>query len=269
MEAPPSAECIAGRSSLPRSAPCASAWEEHANDFTAWARAPMHDSYWLYHRAQFLDLLPPPGELTLDIGCGEGRLARDLVALGHHVIALDGSPTMVENARSADPTMDVRLADAADLPLPDAVADLAVGFMSFQDIDDMPGAVVEAARVLRPGGRLCLAIVHPLNSAGQFTSREPNSPFVIGGSYLEPFGYLDEVERDGLSMSFASVHRPIQDYFAAHRRRRVARGAPPRAGHSGGRDREREPATLATGPAVPPRPRDQGVAAPPTKILNG
>ena len=191
------------------------AWEEHANDFTAWARAPMHDSYWLYHRAQFLDLLPPPGELTLDIGCGEGRLARDLVALGHHVIALDGSPTMVENARSADPTMDVRLADAADLPLPDAVADLAVGFMSFQDIDDMPGAVAEAARVLRPGGRLCLAIVHPLNSAGQFTSREPNSPFVIVGSYLEPFGYLDEVERDGLSMSFASVHRPIQDYFAA------------------------------------------------------
>ena len=37
----------------------------------------MHDSYALYHRDPFLDLLPPPGRLTLDIGCGEARLLRD------------------------------------------------------------------------------------------------------------------------------------------------------------------------------------------------
>jgi SAM-dependent methyltransferase len=191
------------------------AWEANAADFVAWVRKPMHDSYWLYHRAQFLDLLPPPGELTLDIGCGEGRLARDLVALGHRVIAIDGSATMVANARVADPGMDVRLADAAALPLADAMADLAIAFMSFQDVDEMPGAVAEAARVLKPGSRFCMAIVHPLNSAGRFAGSEPDSPFVIAGSYLEPFGYVDEVERDGLKMAFASAHRPLQDYVAA------------------------------------------------------
>jgi 2-polyprenyl-3-methyl-5-hydroxy-6-metoxy-1,4-benzoquinol methylase len=57
--------------------------------------------------------LPSPGRLTLDIGCGEGRLARDLKELGHHVAGIDSSPSLVAAAREFDPSMDVRLADAA------------------------------------------------------------------------------------------------------------------------------------------------------------
>ena len=111
--------------------------------------------------------------------------------------------------------MDVRLADAAGLRLADACADLAVAFMSPQDIDDMPGAAKEIARVLEPGGRLCMAIVHPINSAGRFESEEGDAPFVIKGSYLEEFPYADTVERSGLPMTFHSRHRPIEAYFLA------------------------------------------------------
>lgn len=68
---------------------------------------------------------------------------------------------MVAAAREADPLMDIRLADAGALPLDDASADLAITFMSLHDIDLMPAAVREVARVLEPGGRLCVAIVHP------------------------------------------------------------------------------------------------------------
>jgi ubiquinone/menaquinone biosynthesis C-methylase UbiE len=50
--------------------------------------------------------------------------------------------------------MDVRLADAAALPRGDASADLAVAFMLLQDIDAMPTAVREVARVLEPGAGL-------------------------------------------------------------------------------------------------------------------
>jgi ubiquinone/menaquinone biosynthesis C-methylase UbiE len=94
--------------------------------------------------------LPSPGRQTLDIGCGEGRLARDLKELGHRVVGIDSSPSMVAAAREFDPSMDVRLADAAALPFDDACADLAIAFMSLQDIDDMPAALREAARVLEP-----------------------------------------------------------------------------------------------------------------------
>lgn len=191
------------------------AWEEAAQGFTAWARAPSHDSYWHFHRDQFLEIVPAPGRLTLDIGCGEGRLSRDLKALGHTIVAVDSSPTMVANARQADAAIEVHRADAAKLPLTDAVADLAVAFMSLQDMDDMPAAIGEAARVLEPGGRLCMAIVHPLNSAGSFAGEEADSPFVISGSYLERFRYTDELERDGLAVTLASEHRPLEAYVEA------------------------------------------------------
>jgi hypothetical protein len=67
----------------------------------------------------------------------------------------------------------------------------------------------------QPGGRLCLAVVHPLGSAGRFDGNEPDSPFVIRGSYLAPFRYRDVMERDGYKVTFESAHRPIQWYFAA------------------------------------------------------
>jgi SAM-dependent methyltransferase len=111
--------------------------------------------------------------------------------------------------------MDVRLADATALPLDDACADLALAFMSLQDIDGMPAAIQEAARVLEPGGRFCVAIVHPINSAGSFEEATADAPFVIKGDYLHAFHYADAVERDGLTMTFNSRHRPLEAYFAA------------------------------------------------------
>jgi SAM-dependent methyltransferase len=188
------------------------AWEDVAADWVRWARAPGHDSYWLFHRERFLELVPPPAELTIDVGCGEGRVSRDLQALGHRVVSIDASPTMIAAAREADPEGDYRLADAAALPLEDGVADLVVAFMSLQDVDDMPAGMREIGRVLRPGGRACIAVVHPLNSAGKFESDDDDSPFVIAGSYLDGGRTVDLFERDGYSMTFHSAHHPLEAY---------------------------------------------------------
>jgi len=190
-------------------------WEAHASQWIKWARAPGHDSYWRFHRDQFLQLLPAPGRRTVDVGCGEGRLTRDLKKLGHRVIGIDGSPTLVAAARAFDASMDIRLADAAALPIEDASADLVVAFMSLHDIDAMPVAVREMARVLEHGGKLCFAIVHPINSAGEFEQRNADSAFVIRGQYLRAFPYSDTVEEDGLTMTFHSQHRPLESYFEA------------------------------------------------------
>lgn len=191
------------------------AWDDHATAWLAWARTPGHDSYWRFHRDQFLEIVPAPGKLTVDVGCGEGRLSRHLRSMGHTVVGVDASATLVESARQADPEIQVHLADAASLPLADGVVDLAIAFMSLQDIDDYEGTILEMARVLKPHGRLCLAVVHPLNSAGNFVGEEPDSPFVIEGSYLDASHYQDLIERDGLSMTFVSEHRPIEAYVQA------------------------------------------------------
>ncbi|MGH2977220.1 MAG: class I SAM-dependent methyltransferase [Gaiellaceae bacterium] len=191
------------------------AWEQNAAAWIAWAREPGHDSYWQFHRDLFLELVPLPSGRTLDVGCGEGRLARDLAALGHDVAAVDASPTMLAAARDAAPEMELHLADAAELPFADASFGLVIAFMSFQDVDDLDGAMREAARVLAPGGWLCLAIVHPTNSAGSFEERTVTSQFVIDGSYLDESTIDATFERDGLAMRFVSRHRPLQAYTGA------------------------------------------------------
>src|SRR3954468_19061006 len=79
------------------------AWEANAEEWVAWARKPGHDSYWQFHRDVFRNLLPPPAGRAVDVGCGEGRLPRDLKSWGYDVVGVDGSPTMIRYAREADP----------------------------------------------------------------------------------------------------------------------------------------------------------------------
>jgi SAM-dependent methyltransferase len=104
------------------------------------------------------------------------------------------------------------------LPIRSSVADCVIAFMSFQDVDDMPAAVMEAARVLAPGGALVMAVVHPINSGGRFQPGpdEMTRPFVMDDSpYLDKRYYADDIVRDGLPMRFESIHWPIEAYSRA------------------------------------------------------
>lgn len=194
------------------------AWEGQAANWIRWARKPGFDTYWRFHRQQLLRSLPAPGRLTLDIGCGEGRLTRDLAALGHRAVGIDLSPSMVAAAREADPEGEYVEADAAKLPFDDGVADLAIAFMSLMDMDDMPAALGEIDRVLCPGGLLLATVVHPLDSAGNFVPRDGDetAPYVIH-SYREARRYADTIGREGLEMTFESMHYSLEDYWRALR----------------------------------------------------
>jgi SAM-dependent methyltransferase len=195
--------------------PLSDDWEQEAGSWIKWARAPGHDSYWRFHRDQFLTIVPAPGKLTLDLGCGEGRFARDLKRLGHRVIGVDSASTLLEAARRADPGGDYRSASATKLPLENASCDLVIAFMMLQDLDELTAVVNEMGRVLVARGTACIAIVHPLNSAGRFANESADSAFVIPRSYLDEFGYVDDFVRDGLRMVFHSRHRPLEAYSRA------------------------------------------------------
>lgn len=190
-------------------------WEQNAPAWIAWAREPDHDSYWTFHRDAFLAIVPEAGRRTLDLGCGEGRFSRDLTAMGHRVVGLDVSPSMLEAAHERAPEIAVCRADAAAIPFPDASFDLVIAFLSLQDVDEAPRAIGEAARVLMAGGWLCLAVVHPFSSAGRFETGEPDSAFRVDISYLDVSYIEDTVVRDGLEVKFPSAHRPLHEYVGA------------------------------------------------------
>jgi SAM-dependent methyltransferase len=181
-------------------------WHERAEDWIRWAATPGHDHYfWRLNLPTLLALLPPPGRLTVDIGCGEGRLARELVKQGHRVIGVEASPTLAEAARTGDPSLEVHVTDASEMPLADGAADLAVASMSLMNMDDLPAVLAEIARILQPQGHLCFSIVHPFNSWRQAGS----------GSYFTEQDYAIAFERQGVSMEFHDHHRPLAAYSRA------------------------------------------------------
>ncbi len=191
-------------------------WNTHAHEWIKWVRAPgRQDSYWRFHRERFLSLVPAAGRLTVDIGCGEGRVGRDLAVREHKVLGIDLSHTMCRAAAThPDEPSPAVCADAVQLPLADESADCAIAFMSLQDIDDMPGAVDEIARVLQVDCPLVLAILHPMYSGGRFADKDDNSSqsFVIKPSYLERERLRSTDVHGSLRVTFFREHRPLQAY---------------------------------------------------------
>lgn len=187
-------------------------WEDQAKNWITLARAG-RDSYWFFRDA-FFELVPEPGERTVEIGCGEGRVMRDLAERGHRAVGVDASPTLLEAAREADPSGEYVLSDAASLPFGDESFDLAVAYNSLMDIDEMPSAVREAWRVLRPGSRFCICVTHPINDAGRFEHEEPGAAFHLD-VYRGRRRYDETFTRYGVTMRAVGWCYPLEDYTRA------------------------------------------------------
>ncbi len=181
------------------------AWEENAEQWLAWARTPGHDTYyWHLNLPAFAQLVPGAGRRTLDVGCGEGRIGRWLAESGHRVTGIDSSPTLAEKARKAGGYEEVALGDAAALPWPDGEFDLVVAFMSLHDMSDPERVIREIARVLEPGGVLCMAIVHPLNRPAEHLD-----------DYFSDQRFYEPLTLRGLTMTFEGMDRPLESYTRA------------------------------------------------------
>jgi SAM-dependent methyltransferase len=185
-------------------------WEDRASQWLGWARTPGHDAYW-YYRDAFFDLVPAPRGRTLEVGCGEGRVTRDLLERGHDVVALDASPTLLAAARERDDRAEYVVGDAGALAFGDGAFALVVLYNVLMDVPDMPRAVAGAARVLGAGGRLCLCVTPPVSDAsGSIDGRR-----VVNEDYLAGGTLSIDVDRDGHSMRFDGQRHPIEAYARA------------------------------------------------------
>lgn len=101
------------------------------------------------------------GESVLDVACGTGvlaRAARERVGPEGGVVGLDPNTDMLSVARRRSADIAWREGKAEALPCPDASFDAVVSQFGFMFFEDRAGALREMMRVLRPGGRLAVAV---------------------------------------------------------------------------------------------------------------
>ncbi len=119
-----------------------------------------------------LDIVTQAGtrpDQVLDIGTGTGRLLELCAPIAGQCLGIDASPAMLALARTRISRPDlancrVRQADAYRLPFPPARFDLVLMHMVLHHAEDPQAMLLEAARVLRPGGR-CVVVDLPEQKA--------------------------------------------------------------------------------------------------------
>lgn len=135
--------------------------EDRARAFVA-ESAPRWDAlraelYGPLAESAFLFGLAEPGWRVLDLGAGTGKLAVALAPFVGHVLGVDRDPTMLEAARRrAAGLTNVEFVEAEleELPIEDGTVDLAVLSLVLHFVPEPGEVLAEAARALRPGGRL-------------------------------------------------------------------------------------------------------------------
>lgn len=115
------------------------------------------------------------GRKIVDVGCGEGNLVRLMTRHGGKVFGIECNPAQLEKAHAQKPVGDevYHAGRAEALPFDDASIDLVVFFNSLHhvDIDTMPQALTEAARVLKVGGQVY--ICEPIAQGPHFELMQP------------------------------------------------------------------------------------------------
>lgn len=106
------------------------------------------------------EMVPLAGKRVADIGCGEGALVRLMARAGARVVGVDNNPAQLAKAAEAAAGSETyAMAVGERLPFADATFDAVVVFNALHHIpvEAQRAALVEAARVLRPDGRLYIA----------------------------------------------------------------------------------------------------------------
>jgi SAM-dependent methyltransferase len=152
------------------------------------------------------------GRRVLELGAGAAAGARWLSGQGAEVVAMDLSAGMLRQARAGEERSGVRVplvqADALALPFADGVFDIVcTAFGAIPFVSDSGAAMLEVARVLRPGGTWVFSITHPMRWI--FWDEPDESGLIARNSYFDRRPYV-EVDEQGRP-TYVEQHRTLGD----------------------------------------------------------
>ncbi len=194
--------------------PFVESWDEHAS----WWKATFTGGADREYEIEIIPLVVRElagHRLVVDIGCGEGQVARALAAAGCRVLGVDPSGAQLANALDVIDdalAIDYVRAEGERLPLATGSVDAAFCCLVIEHVADADALLSEAARVLAPGGTFLLVVNHPVFQG-------PGSGFVddqiLDERYWRVGPYLVEqwdVEEVDPHVSLAFSHRPLSRY---------------------------------------------------------
>jgi ubiquinone/menaquinone biosynthesis C-methylase UbiE len=151
----------------------------------------------------------------LDVGCGDGQIARALAEQGSEVLGIDPTELHISIARERAGGPTYELGSALNLPVENESQDAVVACLVFEHIDDVDTALAEVARVLKPGGQFSFFLNHPLlqtPGSGWIDDHiiDPPEQYWRIGPYLVETESIEEVEKD---IYIRFLHRPLSRYI--------------------------------------------------------
>jgi SAM-dependent methyltransferase len=161
---------------------------------------------------------PCSGAMILDAGCGEGYMSRALAQKGANVVGLDRSTRLVKvavEARSRGDRQPVfALGDLTALPFVDTTFDVVLCNHSLNDLRSLRRPFLEFARVLKPGGRLVVLMLHPCFYGGR--DDRGNRVEVPVDRYFSVRRMEQKFSVSGLTSPVPTVVwvQPLESYFA-------------------------------------------------------
>lgn len=204
-------------------AAAAASWDADAEDYLDAHRASLGAVRFSWGPERFeeaeAELLGPvavlaaTGVRVLEIGAGAAQCGRWLVAQGVDVLSTDLSPGMLAASRRLDAETGIAVptlaCDARALPLAEASVDVvftAYGALPF--VADADRVLAEAARVLRPGGRLAFSVTHPVRWA--FPDFGDARGLTATLDYFDRRPYVEH--DDAGALTYAEFHRTVGDW---------------------------------------------------------
>ena len=201
------------------------AWDAYAKDYVAagereWRRLPGEETWGIYGVPESLvHVLPDDldGLDAIELGCGTGYVSAWMARRGARVVGIDNSPRQLETAtrlqREHGLDFPLLLGNAETVPFPDASFDFAISEYGAALWADPAAWIPEAARLLRPGGRLVFLTNHVI--AYLCCPDDPDAP--VADRLVQPMFGMGRISWQGeTSVEFHLSHGDWIRLFGAN-----------------------------------------------------